>query len=264
MNAYNEIDGMPCAADRELLTGAPARPLGLRRIGRLRLLRGAADSRRTTGSPADAQDAAATALDAGIDVELPSTDCYGAPLLEARRSRPRRRTTTLDEAVRRVLATKFELGLFERAVRRRRAAVADAIGMDAQRALARTIARKSLVLLKNDGALPLAAEAQRIAVIGPNADELRHLFGDYCYPAHVESLREMLEGGGNVFSIDAPDGSSSSTDDARGADDRSTRCARASATRVRFARGLRRQHASRATASTRPSRWPRRRTSRSW
>ena len=59
------------------------------------------------------------ALDAGMDVELPSTDCYGEPLLDAVVSRPRREDT-LDGAVRRVLRTKFELGLFEQPVRRHR------------------------------------------------------------------------------------------------------------------------------------------------
>ena len=203
MNAYNEIDGMPCAADRELLTGLLRDRWGFDgsvvsdyfAVRQIETYHRLAD---------DAPHAAARALDAGIDVELPGTDCYGAPLLEALRS-GLVAETILDEAVRRVLATKFELGLFERPFVDV-AAVADAIGMDAQRALARTIARKSLVLLKNDGTLPLSTEAQRIAVIGPNADELRHLFGDYSYPAHVESLREMLEGSGNVFSIDVPAG----------------------------------------------------------
>ena len=66
--------------------------------------------------------------------------------------------------------------------------------------LARTIARKSIVLLKNDGILPLSPELTSIAVIGPNADTARNLFGDYCYPAHVESLREVLASGGSPLS----------------------------------------------------------------
>ena len=129
MNAYNEVDGMPCAADRELLTGL-LRGAGVRRVGRLRLLRGAPD-RDVPPACRGRAHAAARALDAGIDVELPGTDCYGAPLLEAVRS-GLVAEAVLDEAVRRVLATKFELGLFERPFVDA-AAVAGAIGMDAQR-----------------------------------------------------------------------------------------------------------------------------------
>ena len=202
MNAYNEIDGMPCAADRDLLTSLLRERWGFDGtvVSDYFAVRQIETYHRLVG---DAAQAAARALDAGIDVELPGTDCYGAPLLAAVQS-GLLAEATLDQAVGRVLATKFELGLFEQPFVDV-AAVTDAIDMASQRALARTIARKSLVLLKNDGALPLAADTQRVAVIGPNADELRHLFGDYCYPAHVESLREMLEGSGNVFSIDAPD-----------------------------------------------------------
>ena len=164
MNAYNEVDGMPCAADRALLTGllrdrwqfdgsVVSDYFAVRQIETYHRL------------AEDAAHAAATALEAGIDVELPQTDCYGAPLLEAVR-RGLVDEETLDDAVRRVLATKFELGLFERPFVDV-AAVAGAIGVETQRALAKTIVRKSLVLLKNDGALPLSPDAQRIAVIGP-------------------------------------------------------------------------------------------------
>jgi beta-glucosidase len=59
----------------------------------------------------------------------------------------------------------------------------------AQRALAREISRKSLVLLKNEGnLLPLPKTLKSIAVIGPNADDTRNLLGDYSYPAHIETL----------------------------------------------------------------------------
>ena len=71
----------------------------------------------------------------------------------------------------------------------------------AHRELARTIARKSLVLLRNDGLLPLRPEPGSVAVIGPNADEARNLLGDYTYPAHVESLHEVLKSGRNVFAM---------------------------------------------------------------
>ena len=152
MHAYNEIDGMPCAADRALLTGLLRERWGftgtvvsdyfaVRQIETYhRLARDAAHAAARRSRPES--------------MSSSGTDCYGAPLLEAIRG-GLTREETLDGAVRRVLATKFELGLFEQPfvdvaevpTRRR----------DAQRALAQTIARKSLVLLKNDGTLPLSA-----------------------------------------------------------------------------------------------------------
>ena len=145
-----------------------------------------------------------TTLGAGIDVELPSTDCYGQPLLDAVR-RELVSIEILDEAVCRVLRTKFELGLFEQPY----VDVSLARGTNdtrAQRDLARRIARKSLVLLRNDGALPLPSDLPSVAVIGPGADQARYLFGDYAYPAHVESLQDVLESGQDPFSQQPPPG----------------------------------------------------------
>ena len=75
-----------------------------------------------------------------------------------------------------------------------------ALAAGANSRLARRIARKSLVLLRNDGILPLGPD-RRVAVIGPNAESPRNLFGDYTYPAHVESLAEVLRSGHNVFAM---------------------------------------------------------------
>ncbi len=143
------------------------------------------------------------ALDAGLDVELPGTDCFGAPLLEAVRS-GRVPETTVDTAVQRVLTTKFELGLFERALVDLEV-VATVVDTSEQRQLARQIALKSMVLLRNDGVLPLRPDVGSVAVIGPNADEARHLVGDYAYAVHVESLQELLRSGRNVFAIPLDD-----------------------------------------------------------
>ena len=84
---------------------------------------------------------------------------------------------------------KFQLGLFETALRRRRGGAARL--PDAGRS-ARWRARspqQSIVLLKNDGdLLPLDRDVERLAVIGPSADDVRLLQGDYSYPAHLEII----------------------------------------------------------------------------
>ncbi|HZM38401.1 MAG TPA: glycoside hydrolase family 3 N-terminal domain-containing protein, partial [Acidimicrobiales bacterium] len=196
MHAYNELDGVPVAADRSLLTGVLRDEWGFDGcvVSDYFSIRQLAEYHHLA---VDAEAAAVLALEAGLDVELPGTDCYGDPLLRAARA-GRVAEATIDAAVARVLTAKFELGLFERPyVDPERAAVA--VDTPGDRRLARTIARKSLVLLRNDGALPLSGG--RIAVIGPNADTARHLFGDYTYPAHVESLEEVLLSGKNVFSM---------------------------------------------------------------
>src|SRR6185503_15603774 len=117
---------------------------------------------------ANKMEAAAMALAAGLDLELPGTDCYGAPLMEAVKT-GRVNTEVLDEAVRRVLRIKFQLGLFENpsADPALRAAAYD--GPEA-RALSRRVAEESMTLLKNEGQLlPLRPGLKTIAVIGPNA-----------------------------------------------------------------------------------------------
>jgi beta-glucosidase len=197
MNAYQELDGLVPAADRDLLTGILREQWGFDGIvvSDYFSVRQLESYHHLVG---DREGAAALALQAGIDVELPTTDCYGGPLVAAVRA-GLVDEATVDTAVRRVLRTKVDLGLFEQPyVEAERAATF--FGTPEQSRLARRIAERSLVLLRNDGVLPLAAGGRRgggggtVAVVGPNADEARHLFGDYTLPAHVETLLEASEG----------------------------------------------------------------------
>jgi beta-glucosidase len=201
MNGYHELDGVPCAADRGLMTGLLRNTWGFDGsvVSDYFSVRQLADYHHLTE---DGVGAASIALTAGVDVELPSTDCYGGPLLEAIRSGAVS-PAIVDSAVGKVLGAKFTLGLFE-APFVEPAKAASVIDTPSQRELARTIAHKSLVLLMNDGVLPLDPDTASIAVIGPNADTARNMFGDYTYPAHIESLLEMRNRE-NVFSIPFPD-----------------------------------------------------------
>jgi len=186
MNAYHELDGVPCGGSRELLTEILRNQLGFDGIvvSDYFAVRQLFDLHRVAR---DQGAAAAMALEAGIDVELPNTECYGQPLLEAVQS-GRVSESLVDQAVARVLRVKFLLGLFENPyvdVEQ----VAGAFDTAEQRALAREIARQSIVLLKNEGGLlPLKKDVPSVAVIGPNADSVRNLLGDYVYPAHVELM----------------------------------------------------------------------------
>lgn len=183
MNSYAEIDGVPVAADEAVLTG---------------LLR---DDWRFTGTvvsdyyavrflqtlhgvAADAADAARLALRAGIDVELPDRDAFGAPLLDAVRSGAVDEEL-VDRALRRVLAQKAELGLLDAEWERvpdgaQRLRLDDETGRD----IALRLARESVVLLRNRDVLPLAAH-QRVALVGPVADDPMAMLGCYAFPAHV-------------------------------------------------------------------------------
>ncbi len=197
MNGYHELDGVPCGADRTLLTGLLREQWGFRGTVVSDYFSVRQLSSYHQLAP-DAAGAAAIALDAGIDVELPGTDCYGDPLIDAVRSGSVP-IGIVDTAVRRVLHSKFELGLFESPYVDADAAAGIA-DTPRDRDLARRTAVKSMVLLRNDGVLPLSPDLKRIAVIGPNSDDARHLFGDYTYPAHIESLSEMSRSE-NIFSV---------------------------------------------------------------
>jgi beta-glucosidase len=187
MNAYHEIDGVPCAASGELLRDTLRKDWNFNGIvvSDYFAINMLTDRHKIAH---DKKEAAGLALEAGIDIELPTTDCFGNPLKELIEEAgiPEKR---LDEAVERILRIKLLLGLFDNPY-----VDVEGIGeLDNPRArqLALKAARESIVLLKNDGLLPLSKQLESVAVIGPSADSWRNLLGDYSYPAHVESLMEM-------------------------------------------------------------------------
>ena len=158
MNSYSEIDGLPVAADPGLLTGVLRGEWGFDGDRRLRLLRSIVFVQSMHRVAATAGEAAALSLEAGIDVELPHVGCYAEPLA-ARCATGTVDEALVDRAVRRVLRQKGELGLLDADW----SAESPACSMEAfdidppeGRALAREIAEASVVLLANDGALPLA------------------------------------------------------------------------------------------------------------
>jgi beta-xylosidase len=198
MNAYQELDGIPCTANRWLLTDLLRGEWGFDGtvVSDYFAIKQLDEYHRIVGSW---EDAAVTALTAGIDIELPSTECYGE-VLRAAIDRGAIAMADVDQAVRRALESKLRLGLFERpyvdvdrvAVHTRTSEQID---------LSRELATESLVLLRNDGILPLRPGITSIAVIGPNAANPRQMLGDYSYVTHVESLIELLKSGNNVFAM---------------------------------------------------------------
>ncbi|MBY3555500.1 glycosyl hydrolase [Modestobacter lapidis] len=187
MNSYAAVDGVPPGADPALLTDLLRGELGFEgvvvadyfAVSFLQTHQGVA------GSPGEA---AALALSAGIDVELPTVRCYGEPLLERVRS-GRIPVGLVDRALARVLRQKGELGLLDAGWDPEPPALREGGPPDFDpphlRALARTLAERSVVLLADRAqVLPLAAPA-RMAVVGPAADEVLSLMGCYAFPNHV-------------------------------------------------------------------------------
>src|SRR2546427_5107774 len=183
MNSYASVDGLPCAGSPAILTELLREELGFGGVvvadySSILMLK---EYHRVAATPGEA---ARLALLAGLDMELPAVDCYGAPL-KAEIEAGRVPLEVVDTAVGRVLRLKFQLGLFEHPYVD--AAAANVVFQTPeQRALGRQAVTESTILLTNDGVLPLAPTVKRVAVIGPGADDQRLLQGDYHYPAHQE------------------------------------------------------------------------------
>jgi beta-glucosidase len=203
MNSYASIDGLPCAGSPAILTGLLRDELGFEGVvvadysSVLQLM----TFHRVAASKGEA---ARLALTAGLDMELPAVDCYGAPL-KAEVEAGQVPLEVVDTAVRRVLRLKFQLGLFEHPYVD--AAAANSVFQTPeQRILARQAVAESTILLTNDGILPLPPTVKRVAVIGPGANDERLLQGDYHYPAHLEIIYAVPENT-EVAGMNIPQGS---------------------------------------------------------
>ncbi|PZE73443.1 beta-glucosidase [Curtobacterium sp. MCBD17_019] len=193
MNSYAEIDGVPMAANGDYLTGVLRERLGFDgvvvadyfAVAFLEVMHGVA---------ADRGEAAALALEAGIDVELPTGDAYLQPLVDRVRS-GEFDEAYVDRAVLRVLAQKESLGLLDDDAYEDEPPTAIDLDSPRHQALARRLAEESIVLLHNDGVLPIGRSRvdsgadrpapARVAVIGPNADRAEALQGCYSFANHV-------------------------------------------------------------------------------
>jgi beta-glucosidase len=169
MAAYNSIDGIPCSCNKWLLTDVLRHEWGFKgfvvsdyeSVSHLVSKHHVAETRTQ---------ATQKALEAGLDMELPDSECYDEIAGLVREGKLPEKV--IDESVRRILFAKFWLGLFDdyKVDPDHAARIVDC---EEHRQLALKAARESIVLLKNDGLLPLNKNLESIAVIGPNANEIR-------------------------------------------------------------------------------------------
>ncbi|MCA9261383.1 MAG: glycoside hydrolase family 3 C-terminal domain-containing protein, partial [Planctomycetales bacterium] len=187
MAAYNEIDGVPCCANRELLQTLIRDAWGF--DGVVMADGFALDNlQEMTGSFAEA---GVLGIKAGVDLGL-WDNAYRTleDSIEAGRLSP----TTLDRAVARVLRLKFQLGLFDQPYLKENAEALHAARQRTQQ-LNLQLARESLVLLRNDGdVLPFGKDVRRVAVIGPAADNVYAQLGDYSPPQQPDETTTILAG----------------------------------------------------------------------
>src|SRR5690554_725794 len=205
MHSYAEVDGVPAAGDRKLLTDLLRGEWGFDGTVVADYF-GFAFLHNLHGVARDLADAAHQGLEAGIDVELPSQDTFGAPLREAIEA-GEVSEELVDLALVRLLTQKEDLGLLDETFDGPEPTGPVDLDPPHARDLARRLAEESLVLLSNDGTLPLAADETgtarpgpgKIAVIGPNADRFEALFGCYSFINHVLDHHPHAEKG-----IEAP------------------------------------------------------------
>lgn len=197
MHAYTDTDGIPGAADEQSLTGLLRDTWGFEGTVVADYF-GIAFLKSLHGVAADWGRAATIALTAGVDVELPTVKTFGQPLREAFAA-GELAESLIDRALRRVLTQKAQLGLLDPGWSPLPPALADAdldaprrlrdtVDLDtvAHRDISRSLAERSVILLRNDGVLPLERPA-RIAVVGPQADTPTAVLGCYSFPVHVGS-----------------------------------------------------------------------------
>lgn len=189
MTSYNSIDGVPCTSNKYLLTDVLRDQWGFKGFvySDLTSIEGIVGARVAK----DNKEAAVLALKAGLDMDL-GGNAYGKNLQKAFEEGSVT-MDDLDRAVANVLRLKFRMGLFENPYVSPEQAK-QLVRSEAHKELAREVAREGIVLLKNDGVLPLKKNIGSIAVIGPNADMMYNQLGDYTAPQEREEIVTVLDG----------------------------------------------------------------------
>jgi beta-glucosidase len=184
MNSYGVINGKPIAGSKSMLTNLLREEMEFQglvvsdycSISELHSRHRICES---------SEEAGICALKAGMDVETPSKDCYGDGLMEMIRD-GKVDIYLLDRAVRRVLLAKFQVGLFENPFPFAKEDVKKVFHSKEAKDVSLQMARESLILMKNNGILPIKPAGKKIAVIGHHANSSRMLFGGYSFMSMAE------------------------------------------------------------------------------
>ena len=198
MSAYNSLDGTPCTSNPWLLTELLRQEWGFAGfvVSDYGSVVHILEKHQVA---ADKAEVAKLAVEAGLDVELPATDCYGEPMQRGIQEGLISKEA-VDEAVRRVLRIKIRLGLLDNPFVDEDEAERVSHCPEHQ-SLALQMARKAIVLLKNEGqTLPVPESVRSLAVIGPLADE--PALGGYTWNAYqkdrlvtpLQGIRAHFEG----------------------------------------------------------------------
>lgn len=189
MAAYNEIDGVPCHVNKELLTTILRKEMDFKGIV---MADGCALDRLLKLNP-DPKVAAKMAIEAGVDLSLWDNVF---PFLEASVTEGVLEEEVVNQAVRRILRVKFGLGLFENPFVDE---IMPAVSPNWKK-LNLQAAREGICLLKNEAnTLPLKGERKKLAIVGPNADALYNQLGDYTAPQNEEECVTVLAGLKNIL-----------------------------------------------------------------
>ena len=195
MTAYGSVSGLPMTAHRKLLRDVLKNELGFKgfvvtdwyNVGSLRTKQKAVESYA---------DGVRVSVEAGNDMSMNSYQFYDHAIRLAEEDKLS--MEYIDDAVRRILRVKFALGMFDENKKRMSREV---IGSAAHIEVNRALTRESLVLLENNGVLPLKEVPKRIAVVGPNADDIRAQYGDWTFFSHPNAAPEDCEPTGDYYTV---------------------------------------------------------------
>lgn len=203
MPCYNVLDGEPVSCSEAILNDLLREEMGFE--GTCISDYGAISNAHSVQHVGETlEQAAQLSMEAGMDVELPSVAGFGEAL-KRRFETGEAEITVLDRAVLRVLTAKFRMGLFDHPFALEGEALRSAFQDGTEKAVSLQSARESLVLLKNDGVLPLKKHIRKIAVIGPHADCARKFFGGYTHLCMMESTYAVANSIAGVSGILQPE-----------------------------------------------------------
>jgi beta-glucosidase len=190
MPCYNSVNGEPIHGSQELLQGLLRDEMGFTGtlVSDYCAIMNMHSVQKTCNSFAEA---GLKAMAAGMDYEVHFKKCYNEELAEMFRT-GQADISVLDRIVKRILTQKFEMGLFENPYAVPEEELPVSLSSDEDRAISLESARAGMVLLKNDGLLPLKNDIKKIAVIGCHAASARFLFGGYTHYSMVEGLQAFI------------------------------------------------------------------------